>query len=95
MVLGVGGALANHVPQVDPATVPVGFLATHNRASSLQIAPLARAIKHHRAFRPLRRKPALRFPRKEGTAAPYRKDRGEPGAKPQRVGLTTSADVPV
>jgi hypothetical protein len=49
MVLGVGGALANHVPQVDPATVPVGFLATHSHASNLEIAPLARAIKHHQA----------------------------------------------
>jgi quercetin dioxygenase-like cupin family protein len=27
---GVGIALATHVPQVDPATVPPGFLATHN-----------------------------------------------------------------
>jgi len=48
MVLGVSGALANHVPQVDPATVPVGFLATHSDVS-MEIAPLARAVKHHRA----------------------------------------------
>ena len=49
MAIGVGGALANHVPEVDPATVPVGFLATHNDVTSFQIAPLARAVKHHRA----------------------------------------------
>jgi quercetin dioxygenase-like cupin family protein len=42
-------AVASHVPQVDPATVPVGFLATHNDVSSFKIAPLARAVKKHRA----------------------------------------------
>src|SRR5215216_1251734 len=49
MVLGVGGAVANHVPEVDPATVPLGFLATHKDVSSFEIAPIARAVKHHRA----------------------------------------------
>lgn len=29
-VCGVGAALASHVAQVDPATVPTGFLAAHN-----------------------------------------------------------------
>jgi hypothetical protein len=32
-VLGVGAAVASHVPQVDPATVPPGFLAAHNEVS--------------------------------------------------------------
>jgi hypothetical protein len=49
MMLGVSGAVANHVPEVDPATVPVGFLATHKDVSSFDIAPIARAVKHHRA----------------------------------------------
>lgn len=49
LVIGVGGAAASHAPVVDPATVPVGQLAAHVDASSLEIAPLARAIKHHRA----------------------------------------------
>ena len=49
MVLGVSGAVADHVPEVDPATVPVGFLATHKDVSSFDIAPIARAVKHHRA----------------------------------------------
>jgi hypothetical protein len=48
-VLGVSGAVANHVPEVDPATVPLGFLATHKDVSSFDIAPIARAVKHHRA----------------------------------------------
>jgi hypothetical protein len=48
LALGVGGAVASHAPVVDPATVPVGQLAAHIDAS-LDIAPLARAIKHHRA----------------------------------------------
>jgi hypothetical protein len=49
LVLGVGVAGASHAPVVDPATVPVGQLAAHIDASSLNIAPLARAIKHHQA----------------------------------------------
>jgi hypothetical protein len=42
-------AVASHLTQVDPATVPVGFLATHSDVSDFQISPLARAVKHHRA----------------------------------------------
>lgn len=49
MAVGVGVAGASHVAQVDPATVPVGFLATHNEVSDFDIAPLARAVKNHRA----------------------------------------------
>jgi hypothetical protein len=49
LVLGVSGAVANHVPEVDPATVPLGFLATHKDVSSFDISPIARAVKHHRA----------------------------------------------
>ena len=32
---GVGIAVATHVPQVDPATVPPGFLATHSSVQNL------------------------------------------------------------
>jgi quercetin dioxygenase-like cupin family protein len=53
----IGGtvALAAHVPQVDPSTVPPGpalgsaFLATHNSVDQLRASPFARAIKRHRA----------------------------------------------
>lgn len=38
-----GVALAAHVTEVDPATVPVGFLAAHNRVSEVPISALARA----------------------------------------------------
>ena len=50
-VLLIGGtvAFAAHVPQVDPATVPTGFLATHNSVDQLRVSPFARAIKRHRA----------------------------------------------
>jgi hypothetical protein len=48
LALGVGVAGASHAPVVDPATIPVGQLAAHIDAS-LDIAPLARAIKKHRA----------------------------------------------
>lgn len=40
----VGGvAVAGHVTEVDPATVPVGFLAAHNRVADVPISALARA----------------------------------------------------
>lgn len=47
--VGVNGALASHAPVVDPASVPPGLLAAHVDASSIDIAPLARAIKHDQA----------------------------------------------
>ena len=49
LTITVSVAGASHVAQVDPATVPLGFLAAHNRVSDFDIAPLARAIKKHRA----------------------------------------------
>jgi hypothetical protein len=39
-----GGALANHVAQVDPATVPTGFLAAHNSVRDVPVSALARAV---------------------------------------------------
>ena len=38
-----GRALANHVTQVDPATVPTGFLAAHNAVRDVPLSALARA----------------------------------------------------
>lgn len=49
VAVSVSAAVASHVAQVDPATVPVGFLATHSDVSDFEIAPLARAVKNHRA----------------------------------------------
>jgi hypothetical protein len=49
LVTGIGVAGASHVAQVDPATVPAGFLATHSDVSNFDIAPLARAVKNHQA----------------------------------------------
>jgi quercetin dioxygenase-like cupin family protein len=46
---GAGAALAAHVTQVDPATVPTGFLAAHNKVEGVRISSLARAVKHRRA----------------------------------------------
>jgi hypothetical protein len=40
-----GGALASHVAQVDPATVPTGFLVTHNEVNNVPVSALARATK--------------------------------------------------
>jgi hypothetical protein len=47
--LGAGTAIATHVPQIDPTTVPVGFLATHNDVANFKISSFARAVRHHRA----------------------------------------------
>ena len=49
LVVGAGTAIATHVPQVDPNTVPVGFLATHNDVNNFKIAAFARVAKHHDA----------------------------------------------
>jgi len=38
-------ALAAHVTQVNPAAVPTGFLAAHNRVDAVGINALARAVK--------------------------------------------------
>lgn len=40
-----GAAIASHVTQVDPATVPTGFLAAHNRIGHVPVSALARAVK--------------------------------------------------
>jgi quercetin dioxygenase-like cupin family protein len=42
-VAGGGIALASHVTTVDPATVPVGFLAAHNRIAEVPVSAFARA----------------------------------------------------
>lgn len=46
---GAGMAFATHVSQVDPATVPTGFLAAHNQVQDIRIADVARAVKGGRA----------------------------------------------
>src|ERR671937_1850416 len=38
-----GVAVASHVTQVDPQTVPTGFLAAHNAINDVPISSLARA----------------------------------------------------
>jgi hypothetical protein len=49
-VLGAGGvALAAHVPVVDPATVPTGFLSAHVQVRDMQVSSFARAVRRHRA----------------------------------------------
>jgi hypothetical protein len=35
LAVGAGVAVATHVPERDPATVPVGFLATHNDVANM------------------------------------------------------------
>lgn len=44
-VIGSAGvAVASHVTEVDPATVPTGFLAAHNSIDELPVSALARAV---------------------------------------------------
>ena len=48
--VGAGGvALASHVPVVDPATVPTGFLSAHVDVRQMRVSSFARAVRHHRA----------------------------------------------
>jgi hypothetical protein len=44
VLAGAGAALADHVTQVDPATVPTGFLAAHNSIDDVPVSALARAV---------------------------------------------------
>jgi quercetin dioxygenase-like cupin family protein len=46
---GAGAALASHVMQVDPATVPTGFLAAHNKVDGIRVSSIARAVDDGRA----------------------------------------------
>jgi hypothetical protein len=43
-VMSTGVAVASHVTQVDPATVPTGFLAAHSSIDEVPLAALARAV---------------------------------------------------
>jgi hypothetical protein len=44
-IAGGGVAVASHVPQVDPATVPTGFLAAHSSVSEVSLLPFVRALR--------------------------------------------------
>jgi len=43
VVGGTGAAMAGHVTQADPATVPTGFLAAHNYVAEVDVNAIARA----------------------------------------------------
>ena len=45
MTTAAGLALAGHVTQLDPASVPTGFLAAHSRIDAVGVNALARAVK--------------------------------------------------
>jgi quercetin dioxygenase-like cupin family protein len=44
VLLVAGGAIATHVPEIDPATVPTGFFVAHNHVADVPVAPIARAV---------------------------------------------------
>jgi quercetin dioxygenase-like cupin family protein len=48
-VCGAGAAFAAHVSEVDPATVPTGFLAAHNEVEGIRVSSVARAVDDGRA----------------------------------------------
>lgn len=48
-VCGTGAAFAAHVTEVDPGTVPTGFLAAHNKVEGIRMSSLARAVDRGRA----------------------------------------------
>jgi hypothetical protein len=43
-VCGAGAAFAAHLTEIDPATVPTGFLAAHNKVDGIRVSSLARAV---------------------------------------------------
>jgi hypothetical protein len=45
VLAAAGTAIAGHVAQVDPATVPTGFLAAHNSVDAIPVSALARAVR--------------------------------------------------
>ena len=45
VLVGGGTAVASHVTQVDPDTVPTGFLAAHSSIDQVPVSALARAVK--------------------------------------------------
>lgn len=49
LLAGSGVAMATHVPQLNPATVPTGFLAAHNSVANIRVSAVARAVKEGRA----------------------------------------------
>ena len=44
VLVGAAAAMASHVTQVDPASVPTGFLAAHNSIDDVPVSALARAV---------------------------------------------------
>jgi hypothetical protein len=42
-VVGAGAAIASHVTEIDPATVPTGFFVAHNYVADVPVSPIARA----------------------------------------------------
>jgi quercetin dioxygenase-like cupin family protein len=49
VLAGGAVALASHVTEVDPATVPTGFLAAHNSIAPVPVGPFKRAVKRNGA----------------------------------------------
>lgn len=43
-IASAGVAVASHVGEVDPATVPTGFLVAHNSVGDIPVSALARAV---------------------------------------------------
>jgi hypothetical protein len=46
---GAGTAIASHVTEIDPATVPTGFFVAHNYVADLPVAAIARAAESNGA----------------------------------------------
>ena len=43
VMVGAGAAIAAHVTEIDPATVPTGFFVAHNNVADVPVSPIARA----------------------------------------------------
>src|SRR6266511_4220143 len=43
VAVGAGAAIASHVTEIDPATVPTGFFVAHNYVADVPVSAIARA----------------------------------------------------
>lgn len=44
VMVGTGAAIAAHVTEIDPATVPTGFFVAHNNVADVPVWAIARAV---------------------------------------------------
>jgi hypothetical protein len=91
-ICSAGVALATHVPQVDPATVPTGFLAAHNKVDGIRISSIERAVEDGKPMSSSSTLAWAQTRRRVGTRTPApSSSRSSRGRSPMRTQPTASA----